>query len=220
MASLTAVFGGLFDPVHRGHVEPLCALLDAGVVDTAIVVPTSQAVHRADAQVSGSQRMEMLRIAYADDERVQVNDIELCKSQPSYTVLTLREFKALDPGAHLCFVLGADWSGGLDDWYQASELPLLAHLVVLNRPGPGLELAGFKGFSQACHANDLRVKPAGLCYAFDGPELDLSSTEVRDALKRDGKASGEETNKQSKQWLSNALPEGVYQYIESNGLYL
>ena len=214
MVKVTAVFGGIFDPVHRGHVEPLRALLDAGVVDAAIVVPVSQAVHRADAQISGSQRLEMLRLAFADDERVQVSDIELARSQPSYTVMTLRELKLADPDVHLCFVLGADWSGGLDDWYRSGELPSLVHLIVLNRPGSDRGLTGFKGFNQAHHANDLRIERAGLCYAFDGPELDLSSTEVREALITAG-----ETNKADEQWLRNALPTNVHRYIQSNGLY-
>jgi len=192
------------------------------VVDSAIVVPVSQPVHKVDARATGSQRLEMLRLAYADDERVQVSDIEVCRQQPSYTVLTLRELREADPGAHLCFVLGADWSAGVDGWYQGSELPLLAHLIVLNRPGlsqASASYTSYNGFTQAHDIDELHVQQAGLSYEFDGPEMDISSTEVREALIRRGATSGEETISKDEQWLGNALPASVLHYIKSNGLY-
>lgn len=209
MAKLTAVFGGTFDPVHRGHVEPLRALLDTGKVDEAIVIPASQPVHRADTQVSAAHRLAMLRLAYANDDRVQISDIEISKQRPSYTICTLRELKHADPENHLCFVVGADWSADVEKWYRVKEIAALVHLIVMNRPGSLLSAPTSKYFSQASNFKDLRDKRAGLRFDFEGPELDLSSTAIRKKL----------ANSRADLWLSTAIPTDVYNYIKSNNLY-
>lgn len=209
MAKLTAVFGGTFDPVHHGHVEPLRALLDCGSVDEAIVIPALRPVHRTGAQVSGAHRLAMLRLAYATDDRVRISDIELDKQRPSFTVWTLRALKHAEPENHFCFVVGADWSQEIENWYRAWEMPSLAHLIVMNRPGSINSVATHKYFSQTSNANDLREKNSGLRFDFNGPELELSSTDVRKRL-----AQGD-----SEPWLAKAIPSEVYDYIKINNLY-
>jgi nicotinate-nucleotide adenylyltransferase len=209
VAKLTAVFGGTFDPVHRGHVEPLVALLDSGTVDEAIVIPALQPVHRGGAQVDGEHRLAMLRLAYANDDRVRISEIELSKQRPSYTVWTLRALKHAEPENHFCFVVGADWSAEIENWYRAWELPSLAHLIVMRRPGAGKNASAHKYFYQVSNSNDLRGKDSGLRYEFEGPELDFSSTTVRELLAQSG----------SEAWLSNALSSEVYDYIKINNLY-
>ena len=209
MAKLTAVFGGTFDPVHRGHIEPLRALLDTGTVDEAIVIPALQPVHRADTQVSAVHRLAMLRLAYANDDRVQISDIEISKQRPSYTVWTLRALKHAEPENHLCFVVGADWSADIENWYRVWEIAALAHLIVMNRPGSRLSTTTSKYFNQASNLKDLRGKHSGLRFDFEGPELDLSSTAIREKL----------AHSDAELWLSNAIPTEVYDYIKINNLY-
>jgi nicotinate-nucleotide adenylyltransferase len=209
MAKLSAVFGGTFDPVHRGHVESLRALLDTGTVDEAIVIPALQPVHRNGVQVSGTHRLAMLRLAYANDDRVKISDIELSKRRPSYTVWTLRALKHAEPTKYFCFVVGSDWSADIENWYRVWEFPSLAHLIVMNRPGSRNSVLAHKYFSQASNAKDLRRKHSGLRFDFSGPELDLSSTAVRERL----------AQSDSGPWLSNAIPSEVYDYIKTNNLY-
>ena len=125
----------------------------------------------------------MLRAAIGDDPRFLVDDRELRRRGPSYTVLTLEELRAERGGQPLVLILGQDAYAGIDRWHRAEDLLTLAHIVIALRPRAALprEGLGARLLSErrAPDAMALAASPAGLVYVCDNTQLDLSSSDVR-----------------------------------------
>ncbi|HET7321709.1 MAG TPA: nicotinate-nucleotide adenylyltransferase, partial [Longimicrobiaceae bacterium] len=134
------LLGGTFDPPHLGHLiaaSEACAALD---LERIVFIPSAQPPHkRGRVEASAEQRLRMVRAAVADDPRFAVDDLELRRPGASYTVDTLRELKARDPGAELFFLIGADQLRELSTWHQPEEVLRLAHLVGFARSGDEVE---------------------------------------------------------------------------------
>jgi nicotinate-nucleotide adenylyltransferase len=132
----TLVFGGTFDPVHRGHIESVCAvsrLLDD--VDIYLV-PCQIPAHRPPPNASPEDRLKMLQLAVASHDRVFVDDCELRREGTSYTVETLLGYRErIGESGSLLFLMGRDSWVTLPGWHRWKELTDLAHLLILERPG-------------------------------------------------------------------------------------
>lgn len=130
------IFGGTFDPPHVGHLivaQDAWAALD---LDRVLFVPAASPPHKVGrVRTPAELRLEMVRAATAGDERFEVDELELRREGPSYTVDTLRELRERDPGAALFFLLGADQFRGFAEWREPEEIARLARLVVLSRSG-------------------------------------------------------------------------------------
>ena len=158
----------------------------------------------------------MVRLACADHAGFVVDEREVLRAAPSYTVDTLTELRA-EVGAEqaLCLLLGADAYLGLTTWHRWQELFQLAHLVVAHRPGfpqsawiermpPTLAQAHAVRYSE--HPEDLANAPAGRIHALAITALDISASRIRADLQR-----GE-----SPRYL---LPDAVLNYISTRKLY-
>ena len=129
------VFGGTFDPVHCGHLRialDACELLG---FDHVRLIPLAQAVHREQPQTPATLRLAMLEAATAGQLRLRVDDRELRREGPSYTVDTLRSLHADIPDRSLCLLLGEDAFAGFPAWRAPAEILELANIAVLQRPG-------------------------------------------------------------------------------------
>ncbi|MGD9582491.1 MAG: nicotinate-nucleotide adenylyltransferase [Lysobacterales bacterium] len=211
-AQLMAWFGGTFDPVHHGHLRAAEEAALALATEVRLL-PTSTPAHRPQPQASADQRLELLQIALAGQNRLLLDGRELRRAGPSYSVDTLIELRAeFGNGTPLALIVGADAFAGLPDWHRWRELFGLAHLVVLNRPGA----AGPEQWSSALQhevaarwassADELRLSVAGRVLAIDITPLAISATAIRAQLAAGG----------SVRWL---LPEAVLTRIEAQGLY-
>lgn len=129
------VLGGTFDPVHLGHVAAAEAAIDCAELDQVVFVPTGTPAHRPPAVATGEQRLEMCRLATADDARFSVSDIELKRTGPSYTLDTLLALRGSNPHAEMFLVLGWDAASQLRSWYRPDEVLALAPVIVVTRPG-------------------------------------------------------------------------------------
>ena len=160
------ILGGTFDPPHLGH---LIAAQDAIVtlgLDRVVFVPAARPPHkRGQAITDGAIRLELVRAAIAGDDRFDVDDLELRRSGPSYTVDTLRTFTRDRPAARLFLLLGADQFAELDSWHESAEVQRLATLAVLSRAGDGPERLPAGG--------EARVMPVAVT------RVDISSTDIR-----------------------------------------
>lgn len=130
------VFGGTFDPPHLGHLMVAADAHEALELDRLLLVPS--AVHpfkggsvRAPAEL----RVEMVRAAVRGDDRFEVDDVELRRPGPSYTVDTLRALRGRHPEAEIFFLLGADNLRELPAWREPEEIARLATLAVISRGG-------------------------------------------------------------------------------------
>lgn len=156
------IFGGTFDPPHLGHLiaaGDAHALLD---LEHVVWVPAAEPPHKpVGAQTPPDLRAAMVRTTVADDDRFRVDDVELHRSGPSYTVDTLRDLGARWPGAELVLLLGADALRDLPGWRAPEEIARLARLAVLARGGDEVSDSVFPALSVPV------------------TRVDLSATEIR-----------------------------------------
>jgi len=138
------IFGGTFDPIHVGH---LIAAEEARVrlaLERVILVPARVSPHKLDedAPAPCEQRYRMVCDAVADNPWFSVSSFEVERDRPSYTVDTLRHFRAeYGPDVALYLIMGMDALQGFSRWRDPSGILALARLVVISRPGYPLSLA-------------------------------------------------------------------------------
>jgi nicotinate-nucleotide adenylyltransferase len=183
------IYGGTFDPVHVGHVAIAGAAADALGIRCGLLIPAGDPPHRAAPRAPGLLRAEMLRRAFAGDPRFRVDERELRRSAPSWTVDTLADLRAeLGCEQPLVLLLGADAFLGLPSWSRWQQLAGLAHFAVFARPGVDLDPAGPSwpaGIpAPAVDPATLRDAAAGRCVVLPAPVSSASSTAIRAAFAR------------------------------------
>lgn len=191
------LLGGTFDPVHLGHIAAAEAALDCADLDQVVFVPTGTPPHRPPAMASGEQRLEMCRLATADDSRFSVSNIELKRTGPSYTLDTLLALRGENPHAELFLVLGWDAASQLRSWYRPDEVLALAPVVIVTRPG-----------RTAPSVDDVRSAglDPGRVILCPRPTPSVSGSELRRDLMA-GRA------------VSGRVPEAVERYIAAHRIY-
>lgn len=179
-----AMMGGAFDPVHAGHLRTAVEIHAACGLGELRLVPSANPPHRPPHRASAETRMAMLRAATAQLPWCSIDDRELRRSGPSYSVLTLRELRDISAQRSLCMILGMDAFLSLGSWYRWDEIPALAHIIVAHRPGwqpPQTgQLGEFVRRRLSTDAEDLRREPAGRVYIHEVTQLEISSSAIRD----------------------------------------
>ncbi len=182
------ILGGTFDPVHFGHLRPAVELLQHLGLAEVRLVPGRVPPHRPPPRVGPGQRLAVLREAVAELPGLRVDDRELHRDGPSFTVDTLASLREELGDRPLCFALGTDAFLGLPRWHRWEALIDYAHLVVMERPGHPTRVSGaFERWLEAHRTrdpHDLRARPAGLVYFLPVTQLDISATGVRRLLAR------------------------------------
>ena len=177
------VFGGIFDPIHYGHLRTAHELHELVGLERIADLPAGDPPHRPAPLADAATRLERIRAAVGDDPHFNVDDRELRRPGPSYTILTLEEMRAERGAQPLVLILGMDAFAGIDSWHRAGELASLAHIVVAERPGSTRPQTGLGAVLLAERRCDdparLMHGPAGLVYVSDNTQLDLSSSAVR-----------------------------------------
>jgi nicotinate-nucleotide adenylyltransferase len=208
--AIELLYGGTFDPVHAGHLAVARAARDALHADVAFL-PAADPPHRPAPGASAEQRAHLLALAIAGEPGFRLDLRELQRPGPSYTVDTLRDWRAeRGPEAPLAWLTGADAFRGLPDWHRWQDLFGLAHFVVAVRPGHDLAVLP-PALEAACAGrwrspSALAETPAGGLCRLSMPLHPASATELRRRL-RGGEPHGG--------WLAPA----VAAHIAREGLY-
>ena len=130
------VFGGTFDPIHHGHLilaREACETLE---LEKMIFVPVAVSPHKIDRTVTpGEIRLEMVRMAIAGESRFEVDDCELRRPPPSFTIDTVQLIRDREREAQIFCFIGEDNVAGLTSWHRFDELRRLVQFVVLDRRG-------------------------------------------------------------------------------------
>lgn len=210
MTSRIGVYGGMFDPVHRGHLEAASYAVSQLNLDQLRLVPCSIPNHRDPASASSEQRVQMLELAIRGTDRIIVDQREIDRDGVSYTVETLKSLRQEYSEAQLVMVLGLDSFNSLLQWHLWQNLFDYAHLFVLNRSGGELLPEVLNKIEYKNRAVDrpgrLFDQHHGAIYFARDFNFDVSSTQVREAVI-------------AKEKLDHLLSEDVESYIEANQLY-
>lgn len=181
------VFGGMFDPIHYGHLRTAFELLHGLGLDEMRFVPCGDPPHR-DAPVSSAQlRLRMVEAAVDGRAGFVADARELERAGPSYTFDTLTSLRGEMPDDALCLIVGMDAFLSLPSWHRAGELFELAHVVVAHRPGWEAPRDGEVGRLLARHgtsdASALGESPAGRIHVEPVTQLEVSSSELRKSIR-------------------------------------
>jgi nicotinate-nucleotide adenylyltransferase len=207
------IMGGMFDPVHNGHVLLATRAREWAKLDAVKLIPTGAPVHRDQSVASAAQRIAMLELATARHEELQVDTRETMRDAPSYTFDTASALRAEHPAAALFLVLGLDAFTAFDTWHRWQDLLGLVHLLVAVRPGYRYESCRLnRGFRDV--VNDRRTATADVAAQRTAGRIlmaeldlpDISSTQIRRMVRK-----GED--------ITALVPSGVADYIAAHKLY-
>lgn len=212
LPTLHAFFGGTFDPIHYGHLRPVSVLAQEVGLNQVTLLPNHVPPHRPQPEANAQQRLKMVTLAIADNPLFSVDDRELHRTTPSYTIDTLETIrKERGQTQPLAFIIGQDSLLTLHKWHRWHALLDVCHLLVLARPGYNQqmdtpELQRWLEQHRVTDATQLSQQPHGYIYLADTPLLEISATEIR---------------QRRHQGIScdDLLPRSVQRYIELQGLY-
>jgi nicotinate-nucleotide adenylyltransferase len=177
------ILGGTFDPIHHGHLRTAVEVAEALALGEVRLIPAGAPPHRPPPVAPAELRWRMLVAAVAGKSGLVPDNRELRRAGPSYTVDTLRELRAELPERPLCLILGLDAFAGLPAWSRWEELPALAHLVVVHRPGYPDVVPGAAGellaARRAATPAELAATPAGRVWLQPVTALAIAATAIR-----------------------------------------
>ena len=207
MSRKVGILGGTFDPIHIGHLRGAMEVAETLQLDELKLIPSARPPHRDAPQVSAQDRLAMVSLAVQGVEPLSVDDRELQRDTPSWTLQSLRaELAADDP---LFLLLGWDAFCGLPGWHRWEELLDYCHIVVLQRPDADAEapemLLDLIAARRAADPQAIEGAAGKIAFVYQAP-LAISATQIRQLL-----ASG-----RSARFL---LPDAVLTYIHAHRLY-
>lgn len=191
MRERLGLLGGTFDPPHVGHLfVAYTALEQLGLSAVRLIPAFQQPLKRAGGTTAAEHRLAMTRLLAAMDPRLSVDTIEFERGGLSYTIDTVRAYRAAQPKAELVLLLGSDVAGTLPQWRESGAVAAEARIVVVSR---GEEGAGSAEAGVAVERLQSR-------------RVDISASEIR-ARVRDGLP------------IHGFVPDAIAEYIATHGLY-
>lgn len=165
------IYGGSFNPIHKGHTELAASIVQQGLVDELwlLVSPLNPLKQGETSDIAEYEhRLSMARLATEDIEGVKVSDFEKNLPLPSYTITTLGELHKAYPEHEFVLVIGADNWERFPRWYHAQEIIDTYSILIYRRPG--------------CEMDETLL-PLSV-QVVDTPLYDISSTEIRESVKK------------------------------------
>ena len=210
-----AVFGGSFDPVHRGHILSGVAVIKKNISREIIFMPAGISPFKMHASpIPGRDRLQMIKLAINSTaageikNQLQYTDIELKREGPSYTAESLRELRLMYPGEKIGFIMGADSFNSFEQWKNPSDILLHHPILVLSRKTADDSIISLK--------KEMLMK----LFVDENPEIvsvknslvECSSTAIRQILK--------EWSPERRKELEECLPGPVLDYIIERKFYM
>ncbi|MDQ6862131.1 MAG: nicotinate-nucleotide adenylyltransferase [Verrucomicrobiota bacterium] len=155
------IYGGTFDPIHHAHLILARQALEELELERVIFVPAAISPHKLGAApTDASARVQMIAAAIQREPRFALDDLELHRPPPSYTIDTVEEFRRRFPQDEIYYLVGSDNLAGLPTWHRFAELEKLVRFVILDRGNVA---------SQSAHLTVRRL-------------VDISATEIRNRV--------------------------------------
>ena len=216
------LFGGTFNPIHRGHLWAASEVIKRFNLDRIFLIPAALPPHKTPGLVAKAvDRLEMINLAIADLRGLTVSDVELNRPGPSYTIDTIHHFKnTLSSGARIYLIMGLDAFLEIQTWKSHQDLLEQIAFIIMARPTKDYRDSQqgwrmLESYLKSTLSADYQFDTARACYTSEGKQpihivdidaLDISSTEIREKVKR-------------KQRIENFVTPGVADYIRLKGLY-
>jgi len=204
------ILGGTFDPIHFGHLRLALELYQACDLEQIRIIPCYQPVHRKLPIASPEDRLAMSKRAVASEPALKIDDMEIKRKGPSYTIDTLLELRKKAPQIPFCILLGIDSFLGFTSWHRWQEILENAHLIVAHRPNYHLPHTGIVAkLIRERLTEDLtqiHQKIHGYIVLHPITALEISATDIRQQI-----AMGKNSR--------YLLPDNVYEYIKKRGTY-
>lgn len=196
----TGIFGGTFNPVHKGHIMLAEYCMENVGLDRIIMIPTAVPPHKISNDLaSEDDRLNMCKLACRGKENFFVSDIEIKRQGKSYTYETLTQLKEIYPDDHLYTIMGADMFLTLNRWKNPEIIFEKSSIITIPRDEENkLELENFY--------NDVLKAMGASSIILPNPVMSVSSTFIRENL-------------DNFNLISDMLDKGVYDYIIKNNLY-
>lgn len=191
--TLTGIYGGSFNPIHKGHVQLAETLCHKGVVNEIwfLVSPRNPFKQASKDLLDEHDRLSLARLATAGHPQLHVSDFEFSLPRPSYTVDTLAALRKAYPDRQFALIMGADNWQSFHRWRKPDDI--LRHHRILVYPRPEFPV-------------DETALPPGVTLLSDVRLMDISSTQLRRSIAR-----GEDA--------SYGLDAAVWQEIQKKGYY-
>lgn len=211
MRALRIVYGGSFDPIHLGHmrvIETLHALWPEALIS---LTPCKTGFFEKRIQTSEGQRLTMIELATRGLSYVKIDDQELKRSPPSYSIDTLKNLRDHYPDEAIAIAIGEDAYQKFEQWKGWQEFVSLCHLIVVNRSpqiiAHPMEVKSTYTRLEKQHASKLSTQACGLFLPLVIAPIVISSTSIRQRRSKN-------------QSLESLVPSQVEAYIQENDLYL
>jgi nicotinate-nucleotide adenylyltransferase len=235
-ARRTAFFGGSFDPPHLGHLAVARAAREALALDRVLFAPVgTQPLKPTGSTARFDDRLAMTKLAISGEPAFEISlaDAPKPSDAPNYTLDTLKNLKSGMPkdGALYC-LMGADSLAGLRLWHCAAEIPFVAPLIVASRPGqplddlkalmpPGLTMENSDASDLAESGIEVRIyslsnsaKQRAPFYLLPGLNVEISASQIREVAR-----ARFQVGPVDRVASRGLLPDAVFDYIVSHGLY-
>ncbi|MGD0876524.1 MAG: nicotinate-nucleotide adenylyltransferase [Anaerolineales bacterium] len=197
---IIGIFGGTFDPPHIGHLILAAEARAQLGLQRLLWVLTPDPPHKQGQSIAPlGQRLEMVKLAIADDPQFELSTVELSRPGPHYALDTVQILAGQNPGAELVYLMGGDSLRDLPAWHRPAEFVTACYQIgVMRRPGDTLDLEALE--------KNLPGLAAKIRFV-EAPLLDIAAREIRVCI-----AEGRP--------FRNFLPTKVYDYIVGHNLYL
>ncbi len=196
----TGIYGGTFNPIHRGHLHLLTEFTRRLSLDRVLLIPTRVPPHKeAPDLASGEDRLQMCRLAVEGISHLQISEIEMRREGKSYTAETLEELHDLFPKDRFYLLMGEDMFLTVEHWYRPETIFALSAVCATPRSLHGMGKLQMK-------KEEYQERYGARCYLEDIPYLPVSSTQVREWV-QEGKD------------ITPLVPDNVAAYIQEHGIY-
>jgi nicotinate-nucleotide adenylyltransferase len=212
-----AIYGGTFDPVHRGHIEVARRVLQLFELEEVLFVPACAPPHKSVIS-SAFHRFAMLALGTEQDAQLRISTSELDEPERPYAVDTVERMQAkMGAARRLFFMIGADSWSEITTWHEWQRLLRMCDLIVVTRPGHPLsdiipngaaQVVDVRGMGQREISEVIGANSAPRTFFTDAVMIDISATTIRAAARA---GEGER--------LREMVPASVANYIEKYELY-
>ncbi len=138
--SKIGLFGGSFNPIHKGHVNLALSIRESLKLDRVIFIPSGKAPHKSSSEYAkAGDRLEMCKLAISEYPFFEVSDFEINRDGKSYSIYTINHFKKLYPDDELFLMVGSDMLIYFDKWYKYQEILKNVTLTAVSREGTDFE---------------------------------------------------------------------------------